>query len=131
MAYYNQSRKKEAAPKVKALLKKYGLKGTLSVENHMTVVLTISSGDLDFISNYNETVRLPRGDHKSANYISVNPYHYTSHFSGECLNFLVEVMAVLNEGNHDNSDIQTDFFDVGFYVDIKIGKWDKPYIYTL
>ena len=87
MAYYNQSRKKEVAPKVKALLKKYGLKGTLSVDNHMTVVLTISSGDLDFIGNFNETVRVPRGDLPIINYVSVNPYHFTSHFTGECLTF--------------------------------------------
>ena len=130
MAYYNQSRKKEVAPKVKALLKKYGLKGTLSVDHHTTVVLTISSGDLDFIGNFNETVRVPRGDLPIINYVSVNPYHYTSHFSGECLTFLAEVMEVLNEGNHDNSDIQSDFFDVGWYVDINLGKWNKPYIFN-
>jgi hypothetical protein len=34
----------------------------------------------------------------------------------------------LNTGNHDNSDSQTDYFDVGWYVDVKVGKWNKPYI---
>jgi hypothetical protein len=24
----------------------------------------------------------------------------------------------------------TDYFDVGWYIDIKIGKWDKPYNFT-
>jgi hypothetical protein len=134
MAYFSQERKKEMAPKVKALLKKYDLKGSLSVDNHSTVVLTIKSGHLDFIQNFNETVENRPGGfrlgERAKTYIDVNPYHYTSHFSGECLDFLNEVMKVLNEGNHDNSDIQSDYFDVGWYVDITIGKWDKPYILT-
>lgn len=29
--------------------------------------------------------------------------------------------------NWDNSDIQTDYFDVNYYFDIAIGKWDKPF----
>jgi hypothetical protein len=33
----------------------------------------------------------------------------------------------MNGGNHDNSDVQTDYFDVGWYVDVNIGSWDKPY----
>lgn len=133
MAYFSQNQKKEVAPKVKALLKKYDLKGSLSVDNHSTVVLTIKSGKIDFIENFNTTVSDQPGGflrlgQTATNYIGVNPYHYTSHFSGECLNFLSEVMNVLNEGNHDNSDIQSDYFDVGWYVDINIGKWNNPYI---
>ena len=128
MAYYSQERKAKIAPQIKAILKKYNVKGSLSVENHMTVVLTIRSGKLDFIENFNTTgLNRPVGS-VAMSYIGVNPYHYTSHFSGECLDFLSEVMSVLNEGNHDNSDIQTDYFDVGWYVDINIGKWNKPYI---
>jgi hypothetical protein len=30
-------------------------------------------------------------------------------------------------GNHDKSDVMTDYFNVGWYIDINIGKWDKPY----
>jgi len=37
-------------------------------------------------------------------------------------------MAVMNTGNWDKSDIQTDYFNVGWYVDVNIGKWNKPYI---
>lgn len=127
MAYYSQERKAKIAPQIKAILKKYNVKGSLSVDNHSTVVLTIRSGKLDFIENFNTTGLRP-GDSIAKNYIGVNPYHYTSHFSGECLDFLSEVMSVLNDGNHDNSDIQSDYFDVGWYVDINIGKWNKPYI---
>lgn len=29
--------------------------------------------------------------------------------------------------NYDDSDIQTDYFDVNFYLHLNIGKWDKHY----
>jgi hypothetical protein len=31
---------------------------------------------------------------------------------------------------YDNTDIMTDYFDVSHYIDISIGKWDKPYAFT-
>ena len=34
MAYISQQEKKEIAPVVKGILKEYGLKGTLSIDNH-------------------------------------------------------------------------------------------------
>ena len=32
------------------------------------------------------------------------------------------------EGNFDNSDPQSDYFSVGWYTDINVGKWNKPYV---
>lgn len=29
--------------------------------------------------------------------------------------------------NYDDSDSMTDYFDCGFYLDLKIGKWNKPF----
>jgi hypothetical protein len=60
--------------------------------------------------------------------VDVNPYWYHDHFDGKARKFLDEALRVLNTGNHDNSDSQTDYFDVGWYVDVKVGKWNKPYI---
>jgi hypothetical protein len=57
----------------------------------------------------------------------VNPYHYESHFTGDAREFLTETLQAMNNGNHDNSDIQTDYFDVGWYIHVDIGRWDKPY----
>ena len=59
--------------------------------------------------------------------LDVNPYHYKDHFSGRALKFLQEVMPIMNDGNWDKSDIQTDYFNVGWYVDVNIGRWNKPY----
>ena len=38
MAYMNQERKAKVAAKVKPILAKYGMKGSLSVRNHSTIV---------------------------------------------------------------------------------------------
>ncbi len=46
----------------------------------------------------------------------------------EAKKMLLDIYEIANGGNHDNSDSQSDYFDVGFYVDINIGKWDKPFI---
>jgi len=133
MAYFSQEMKKDRALPVKAVLKKYNIKGSLGVRNHSTFVLNIKSGPIDFIKNFNELGstnhhRLANGfTPRTSGYINVNPYHFGKQFSGRALKFLSEVFAAMNLGNHDNSDIQTDYFDVGFYVDVNIGQWDQPY----
>ena len=38
------------------------------------------------------------------------------------------VGEIVNQYNYNDSDIQTDYFDVNFYLSLNIGKWDKPYI---
>ena len=137
MAYMNQEKKARIAPVVKSILKKYGVKGSLSVRNHSTLVLNIKSGPIDFIENYIQTDK----DKSYSKYMSedqiayirknktldVNPYWYHEHFSGKAKTFLKEILHAMNDGNHDNSDIQTDYFDVGWYVDVNIGNWNKPY----
>jgi len=137
MAYMSQERKQSLAPAIKAVLKKYNVKGSLAVNNHSTLVLNIKSGSIDFIENFIQTDKdLPYGKHMSADQVAyirknrsldVNVYWYKEHFSGKALAFLSEVIPLMNKGNHDNSDVQTDYFDVGWYVDVNIGKWDKPY----
>ncbi len=137
MAYFNQDRKQERAPAIKAILKKYGIKGSLSVRNHSTFVLNVKSGSIDFIENFiNTAENVNHGRRMSQDQIDyirknrsldVNPYWFQEHYSGKAKEFLTEVFAAMNKGNHDNSDIQSDYFDVGWYVDVNIGSWNKPY----
>jgi hypothetical protein len=140
MAYVSQDLKKQLVPAIKAVLKKYGVKGTIAVRNHSTLVVNIKSGPIDFIENFIQTdadSNIGRKmDQSQIDYIrknqslDVNPYWYKEHFSGKAKAFLSELLPVMNNGNHDNSDIQTDYFDVGWYVDVNIGKWNKPYIFS-
>ncbi len=133
MAFFSQERKAELSPRVKEICKKYGIKASTAVDNHSTFVLNIKSGKIDFIKNANEMRKKDvycRDDREIQDSIQVNVYHCDKHFSGKALKFLQEVLAVMNEGNFDKSDIQSDYFCVGFYVDINIGRWNKPYILT-
>lgn len=131
MAYMNQEKKARIAAILKPILKKYGIKGSLAVRNHSTLVLNIKSGSIDFINNFNETVESRPGGFRNGSpaekYIQVNPYWYKEHFTGKSKKFLMEVIPTMNSGNHDNSDIQSDYFDVGWYIDVNIGSWNKPY----
>ena len=133
MAYMSQEKKAAIAAKVKPILKKYKLKGSLSVHHHSTLILTIRQGEIDFIKNLNDAMfkkfqyRAEGSYMPASKSIDVNVYWYQEHFTGEALACLSELMPVLNEGNHDNSDSQSDYFDVGWYLNVKIGKWSQPY----
>jgi hypothetical protein len=129
MAYMSQERKAALAPKIKEICKRYGVKATIGVRHHSTLVLNIKSGKIDFINDYGDTPEARADAEKFG--IQVNPYHYKKHFNGEAHHFLSEVIPAMNDGNHDNSDIMVDYFDVGWYIDVNIGKWDKKYQLTV
>lgn len=133
MAYMNQDKKAKIAPAVKAILKRYGVKGTLAVRDHSTLVLNIKAGSLDFINDYNETSGKRPGGFRNGSpaetYIDVNPYWYSEHFNNKVIRcFLKEIFTAMNTGNHDNSRSEIDYFDVGWYVRVNVGKWNKPYV---
>lgn len=132
MAYMNQERKKNLVALAKPILKKHGIKATFAVRNHSTIVCTIKSGPVDFIKNMQDTCagRGQNTEYQVKGHISVNVYWYRDHFSGKALEILTGLITALNNGNHDRSDPQTDYFDVGWYVDVNIGEWNKPYNYT-
>jgi len=130
MAFVSQELKAKLAPKIKAICKKYKVKASLAVNNHSTLVLNVQSSPIDFITNYNETVSTrPEYNRFSPaeRSIQVNPYWFQDHFSGKAKAFLSEVLPAMNDGNFDKSDIQSDYFHVGWYVSVNIGKWNKPY----
>ena len=122
MAYMNQEKKARIAANLKPILKKFGVKGSLSVRNHSSIVLTITEGKIDFYKDYG-------ADSKFG--IQVNPYWYHEHFTGRAKEFLSEVIpAMYSADYYDNSDAQIDYFDTAYYVDVNIGKWDKQYKVT-
>lgn len=131
MAYMNQEKKAKIASLLKPVLAKYGVKGTLSVRNHSTIVLNIKSGKIDFIGDYtrNSEPRIREDVEKFG--IDVNPYWFQDHFTGKAKAFLTEAFAAMKgAGWYNNSDAQIDYFDTAYYVDINIGSWRKPYQVT-
>lgn len=136
MAYVSKEMKAQIAPVVKALCKKYGVKGTLSVRDHSSLVLTISQGKIDFIGSVNRKNKEfaeQRGQEPRVvkDHIQVNPYWVHEHYDGVAREFLEQAVAALKGPDYfDDSDIQTDYFHRSHYLDINIGRWDKPYALT-
>jgi len=134
MAYVSQADKAKLAPTIKAILKKYGVKGTLSVRDQRTMVLTLKSGKIDFLSNFNAIAgKLPRPEHlpfqPATTNIDINHYRYHEHFDGDAKNFITEMISAMKGPDFfDNTDIQSDYFNCSHYIKIAVGKWDKPYI---
>jgi hypothetical protein len=135
MAYVNQEMKSKIAAAVKPILAKYGVKGSLSVRNHMAIVLTLKSGKIDFIGNSNRVCgnshyQVSRGfTPNTSGYDTVNKYWYQDHYDGAAKEFIAEaIIALQSAGWYDRSDAMTDYFDTAYYLDINIGRWDKPYV---
>jgi hypothetical protein len=133
MAYVSQEMKAKLAPTIRAICKKYGVKASIAVRNHSTLVLNIKQGGIDFIGNYNKIngAKL-RPDHlpfqPATKSIDVNTYWFHEHFSGVAETFLTEIVSAMKGPDYfDHSDIQTDYFHRSHYIDINIGRWDKPY----
>lgn len=122
MAYMSQEHKAKLAPTIKAICKKYGIKASLAVRHHSTLVLNVKQGNIDFYSD----MALEGTNRKF--HIQVNPYHYQTHFTGRARDFLSEVIpAMYGPDYFDHSDAQTDYFHCSHYIDVNIGQWNKPY----
>ena len=138
MAYMNQSKKAVIASKVKPILAKYGMKGSLSVRNHSTICLTLTSGSIDFIGDLQEqrqfgyvTHKLDKQKMRERYELDINPYWFQDHYTGEALAFLSEIFPAMYAADwYDKSDAQIDYFDTAYYVDVNVGKWTKPYTLT-
>ena len=134
MAYVSPETKARIAPLLKAVCSKYKVKATIAVRNHMALELNVKSAPIDFIGNYNKVItERPCGIANgilAKGYVHPNPYWYEDSFSGVAKEFLKEAFAAMDVGNHNNDDIQSDYFDRGWYVDINIGRWNKPYLLT-
>jgi len=64
------------------------------------------------------------------NHHQVNQYYINDDYmlSNEAKELFKYVRILSDKDNWDNSDIMTDYFDVNYYMDMSIGKWDKGFI---
>lgn len=139
MAYVSQELKSKLSPTIKAICKKHGVKASIAVRHHSTLVLNVKSGKIDFIENYIKT----DADKVVANKMSpetiaqirkyqsldVNTHWAHEHYSGKAKQFLTEMISAMKGPDFfDETDAQVDYFHCSHYIDINIGKWDKPYI---
>lgn len=115
MAYVSQAMKAKLAPTIKSVLKKYKVKGSISVRNHTSLVVTVKEGAIDFGTDRDQ----------------VNTYWIHDHYEGKAKKFLTELKAAMEGPDFFcEDDAMTDYFHRSHYIDINIGKWDKPYVYV-
>jgi hypothetical protein len=137
---------KETIDKVRAALKvlnkEYGMKTSVSGTNSSSLKVRIVSGKIDFVQN---RLDMLEADHRFSEAekenhrlyltkfnsgIQVNHYWLDTSFSGVALEYLEKVKAIMSVDHWDKSDVQSDYFHCAYYMNIDIGKWDKPYEVT-
>lgn len=135
MAYMNQEHKKEIAAALKLIIPATW-KWSLAVRHHSTIVLTISAAPVDLLGEIErcaKTYAEQRGKachfNKSQGIAVINVYHPHNSFDKH-LDLITKIIAALNLHNFDKSDPMTDYFHVGHYVALQVGRWDKPFIFT-
>lgn len=127
------------APLIKAVLGKYGVKGSISIHNHSSLVVTIKSGKLNFIEadrKIQEELCTSRGLSPTVyerDHLSANQYHSAeSHRrvkENTIADFYDELFtAMRSAGWFDKSDSMSDYFHTAHYMNVNIGKWNKPYV---
>lgn len=122
MAYIDQTKKKAIAAQLKGVIPATW-RYSLAIQHHSTLVLTIRQADIDIIPLIK--MEYPRDYYKFTVFVNSNT-NFPTVTDVELKNKLQEIANVMNAGNYDRSDSQSDYFCVGWYVKIKIGDWGKP-----
>jgi len=121
----NQEKKSKLAPLIKKVAAKYGVKITIGVRNNSVLIVNIISGKLDFVKDAVDKDlknRLTNSATRDYSYsIPAFSEFVARDFEGKSKNFLLELLNAMNAGNHDRSDYQTDYYDIGWGTDINLG----------
>ena len=115
MAYMSTEHARTIRNNIKKEFPKY--KFSIRRHHYSGISITLLKSDLDF------SIDLEK--HKPYDYIQINEYYLERYSNSDVLK---KIKEIANEGNHNNSDIMTDYFDIGWYIYINIGDYDKPYV---
>lgn len=133
MAYMNQDKKRVIKAALDKITKPLGIKYSLRVRNHMTIVCTITAAPIDFIGNFKMTTgdkfsNLPSHE---MDHMPVNPYWYQDHFTGKPREIIGQLVNALKAADYyDNSNAMIDYFDTAYYFDLNIGEYGRPFKLT-
>ncbi|WGH49544.1 hypothetical protein [Alishewanella phage vB_AspM_Slicko01] len=103
MAYMSKELKERLAPAIKAVLKSWKVKGTIAIRNHMSLVVTIQNAPVELNM--------------------IGKHHLRR--SNDCAvldKFYHELKSAMDGENYNNSDVYTDYFDVGYYTDVVVSE---------
>jgi hypothetical protein len=146
MAHVSPEDKKKLTPAIKAVLKKYGIKGSISVRHRSSLVVKLTAGKLDIMGAYKQSAmdgdkhdrycptEVKRLNYRlTATYVDVNTYWMDEAFAANetVVKFLQELKTAMQGVDYyDDSDSQVDYFNRSHYVDILVGQWNKPYVFA-
>jgi hypothetical protein len=111
MAYINAQETAQIRNALKAAFPT--MKFSVRKEHSMALHVVVLKGNLDLVDG------------------QVNEYHLdkTSHPE-----FWKQVLEIIKTGSDrkwfDESDSQSDYFHIAFYIHMRVGEWNKPYINT-
>ena len=126
MAYINKEKVAEIRAKLKAEFPDIKFSVRKDASCHKLYV-AIMKAPYQFLT---DAVRAKMQDPKD--YWTINQYWYDTHGAEyyHHLDKIKRIIEICNEGNWNNSNAQIDYFDVGWYFDISVGQWGKPFQYT-
>ena len=135
MAYISAEDVKHIRNELKKELPQY--KFSVVRDHHSSVTISLMKGpafnDYEYFDRYNnvtKTANLSDGEHHQ-----INQFHLEDFYGKENAEILSKIDTISrtapakNGGKvwYNDSDIQTDYFDIAYYVHINVGKWNKPY----
>jgi hypothetical protein len=110
MAYITTDQVKNFREQLKASFpSKDGWKLSVTRQHYSVVSVTILAAP----------IKLIEGDYKQINTFYCETYEHAEIFN--------KIKSICMEGNFDKSDYQTDYHHVGWYFNLSVGNWDKPF----
>lgn len=113
MAYMNAEHAKTIRTNLKTKFPNF--KFSVTIRHHSAIVVSLLSSPLNFDKDITAS---------GYNYVQLNHYYLENY---EHTDTLKQIYNVINEGNNDNSEPQSDYTDVGWYINFHIGNYEKPY----
>jgi hypothetical protein len=148
---------KEIAKKIRTQLKEEfkNLKFSVTKESYSggsSITISLMEGDIKVFRTFEELTQEAKDYYMinnnyseenlkalcSEKYAQLNQYALKDDFdlnkwcnghflTKEAHNILSKVVDISNYYNYDNSDIQSDYFDVNYYMHLNVGSYEKPY----
>ena len=111
-------------------------KFSVTRDHHLGVMIALMKGpafkDFEYLDRYTHETKIGtlNEDHHQ-----INHFHLEDFYGKENAEILGKVSEIAHTAPglaggkkyYNNNDIQSDYFDVAYYVSISVGKWNKEY----
>ncbi|RKW19470.1 MAG: hypothetical protein D8H94_00860 [Cardiobacterium sp.] len=150
MAYMNQQKKRCIADALQTVVPTDWQYALFVDDCKLSIIMEIQAAPVDFMALKAAQLRveLQRGQFSNllmraddarrciealeqgeVSCLHLNTCHIEDEFPGEITALMVKIVAALNTGNYDSSCVMADHFDVGHYVELRIGYYTRPFRY--